>query len=179
MIVGFDLDKIFIDYPPLVPSFLINRMYKKKSNGELWYRMPSSFEQKIRQLSHYSLFRPPIKENISFMEKLAEKNQHTYFLVSSRFGFLKKQTEDIVKKYGISPLFQDLFFNFKDQQPHIFKNEMMKKLKINVYIDDDLSLIKFLSKKNRDIKFYWFNKKQRAKINNNIIAITKLSQIKL
>lgn len=179
MIVGFDLDKIFIDYPPFIPSFLVNRMYKKKSNGELWYRIPSSFEQKIRQLSHYYFFRPAITENISFMKKIVNKNQHTYFLISSRFHFLEKQTKIIVDKYGISALFQKMFFNFKDQQPHIFKNEVMKKLNINIYIDDDLSLLKFLSKKNPDIQFYWFNKKQRAKINRNIIAITKLSQIKL
>lgn len=177
MNIGFDLDKIFIDYPPFVPDWLIDKLYKKKANGELSYRIPSKAEQILRLISHYSLFRPPIKKNIEIIEKLYRKNNNKHYLISSRFSFLKNKTKALIKRHQLDELFDGLFFNFKNEQPHLFKNHVIKKLKICLYVDDDLQLLRYLSAKNSKVKFFWLSNKETKKLENNLFAIKDLSEM--
>ncbi len=177
MKIGFDLDKVFIDYPPFIPSFIIDRLYKKKSNGVLLYRIPSKPEQLVRSLTHYSLFRPPIKKNLFFMQSLAQEKHHQYYLISSRFGFLKNKTESLVKKYKFDSLFKQLFFNYENKQPHLFKNEIIQQLKIDRYIDDDLALLLFLAKANNKTLFFWLNPIKNKQIKKNVFAVTHIADI--
>lgn len=177
MNLGFDLDKIFIDYPPFVPQRIIDRLYKQKADGVLWYRIPSKPEQLFRLLTHYPLFRPPILENIKFMKKLSRDKNHKYYLISSRFSFLRSITETLLKKYGLSSLFNEMFFNYENKQPHLFKEEVVKKLNIHRYVDDDLPLLQFIAKRIPKTKFFWLNSKRKEAFEKNLISITHLSQI--
>lgn len=177
MNIGFDLDKIFVDYPPLVPDKLIDRLYKKKSNGILEYRFPSQLEQRLRQFSHQPLFRPTIKKNIEHLKKI-DKEGNKLFLISSRFGFLKPQTERLIKKLEFDKVFDGIYFNYSNEQPHIFKSNLIQKLKLDIYIDDDFALLKYTAKHNKKTMFYWLNKHvKRNKLTRNIIAIPTLSDI--
>ncbi len=176
MKIGFDLDKVFIDYPPFIPGKLIDKLYKKKANGVLEYRIPSKPEQFLRLITHYSKFRPPIEKNIRQFKALA-KNKNQYYLISSRFGFLKNKTEAIVKKYHIEEEFDGMYFNFSNDQPHLFKQEVIRKMGVERYIDDDLALLKFLSKENKNIQFFWLNKKSNRKLKSNLFAVTQISDI--
>lgn len=173
---GFDLDKIFINYPPFIPDIVIDRLYKKKSNGTLLYNIPSKPEQILRNISHHPLFRRPISNNINVIKKY-KNNKDKFFLISSRFFFLKSRTENIIKKYNFESIFEEMHFNYKNQQPHIFKSEAIKKCRIQKYVDDDFPLLKYLAKENKDCKFFWLNTKSNLKLTKNITAITKLDKI--
>jgi hypothetical protein len=179
MNIGFDLDKIFIDYPPFVPDKLIDRLYKQRSEGILLYRVPSKFEQILRIVSHYPIFRPALIENIKFVKELTnkQKNNNKYYLISSRFSFLRNSTEALIKKHEFNEIFDAMFFNFENRQPHLFKHETITRLRIDRYVDDDLSLLKFLNKKNKETRFFWLNNNTEKIINDNLIAITHLSKI--
>ncbi len=177
MNIGFDLDKIFINYPPLIPAVIIDRLYKAKSNGTLQYRIPSKPEQIVRIISHYWIFRPPIKENIEFFKKIAQENKNKYFLISSRFGFLRKRTENILKRNGLDGSFTKMIFNYNNKQPHLFKNYVLKKYTIDKYVDDDLALLKFLYPKHINTTFYWLNKNISKQLGKNLFAITHLEQM--
>lgn len=174
---GFDLDKIFIDYPSFVPDKIIDRLYKQSSNGILWYRIPSKTEQLFRLITHYPMFRPPILENIKFMQQISSNKKHKYYLISSRFRFLRTITESILKNYGLNSLFDGSFFNFEDKQPHFFKEKIIKILDIHRYVDDDLSLLQFIAKRNTKTKFFWLNNKKRGPLQINLIAIARLSEM--
>jgi hypothetical protein len=176
MNIGFDLDNIFINNPPFIPNFVISKLYRKRTNGILEYRIPSQKEQLIRILSHYPLFRPAIKKNLQFLYRLPKEN-HKLFLISSRYGFLKSMTNKIVNKYKLDMVFDKLYFNTQNKQPHIFKSEIVSKLKLDVFVDDDLHLLKYISGKNNHTMLYWLNKKLDNNISNNIKAITNLTDI--
>ncbi len=177
MNIGFDFDGIFIDAPPLVPRIVIEKLYRKKTNGRLLYRIPSKFEQKIRLLAHHPFLRPPITENIAFLKELTENNSHKHYLISSRFSFLRQKTEELTKKYGIDKLFNNMYFNYVDKQPHIFKNQIIKQIGIHRYVDDDIYLLNFLSLKNPKTIFFWLNKNKKGKLKKNLFAISHLSQM--
>ena len=177
MKIGFDLDKVFIDFPPFIPAKVIDKLYKKKANGTLLYRIPSAPEQYFRHLTHHPLLRSPIKENIRYLQKLSQKN-HKLYLISSRFGFLKDRTQAIVKQHNFDKLFHGLHFNYENKQPHLFKTAIIKEKGLDMYIDDDLHLIKYVAKHMPQTKFYWLNPKiSNQALGKNIFAITHLSDI--
>lgn len=176
MRIGFDLDRIFISTPPGVPDVIIERLYRKKTNGTLAYRMPSEKEQMVRIFSHKPLFRPAIKKNIAFLKMIANKEDEL-FIISSRFGFLKPATELIIKQHHLHKFFSELHFNYENRQPHIFKHEVIKNLQLDKYVDDDLYLLKYIASRNNKTKLFWFNAKHNKKISNNITAITHLEDM--
>lgn len=177
MSVGFDLDKIFINLPPLVPSSIIDLFYKGKLNGSLKYRIPSRIEQIIRIFSHYPLFRPPIIGNMDYIKNLALANKNKYYLISSRFSFLQNKTTALIKHHNLDKIFNAMYFNYQNRQPHEFKNEVIQDLKLDMYVDDDLQLSEYLAKNNPKTKFFWLNKNLNKKLSNNLFAITHLSKM--
>ncbi len=183
MTIGFDLDRIFINTPPFIPGDLIAKLYKKKDNGELLYRIPSRPEQLFRRATHIPVLRPPIEDNLAFLKQISKKSNQLY-LISSRYKFLEGATNQVIKKYGLNEIFDGLYFNYDNQQPHVFKNTVLKSLKLDIYIDDDLSLLQFVAKGNPKTKFYWFetDEGRSARAHNktlqkNVVAISNLSEI--
>lgn len=174
MRIGFDLDRVFVKYPPFIPTFIIDKSYKRKIKDKLLYRIPAKPEQLLRLMLHHPVFRQPIKENIAFTKKLALKNSNKHYLISGRFGFLKNKTHELIKKYGFDKIFNGLYFNFDNNQPHLFKDEIIKKLNIDLYVDDDLQLLEYLAEKNPKIKFFWLNRKQSKPLRKNLFAIKRL-----
>ena len=177
MNVGFDLDKIFINTPPLVPSKIIDLFYKGKTNHELKYRIPSKIEQIIRVFSHYPIFRPPIIKNIEYVKNLSLTNTNKYYLISSRFSFLEKRTATIIKRYKFDKIFNEMYFNYLNNQPHLFKNQVIKKLNLDMYVDDDLQLLQYLIGKNPKTKFFWLNDKVSKHLEGNLFAIKNISEM--
>lgn len=176
MNIGFDFDGIFIDTPPLIPKWLIEKLYRDESQKKIWYRMPSPFEQKVRFLGHHPLLRPAIHKNIAFIKNRKDP-KNAYFVISSRFGFLKDRTDHLVKKYQLNKVFQELLFNHDDKQPHVFKNEMIKRFDIKKYVDDDLFLLQYIARKNPQTMFYWLNRGRKRKLSKNLIGIQTLQDL--
>ncbi len=176
MKIGFDLDKVFINTPPLIPEQLIDRLYKNRSSNILLYRIPSPIEQEFRKLTHLPIFRPPIKENIEALNKIVNKKDQLY-LISSRFSFLESATNKLVKKHAFTRFFTKMYFNYKDEQPHKFKDSIIKSLHLDKYIDDDYHLLVYVAQKNPHTLFYWYNKHNIVKkITKNMYAISRLEQ---
>lgn len=177
MNIGFDLDRILIDHPPFLPDSIIDRLYKKKHISPLTYRIPSKPEQLIRKVSHYSLLRPAIKKNLQFIKNLSHKNSNKRYLVSGRFGFLERVTMSLANKHKFDTIFDNMYFNFNNEQPHLFKDKIIKKIRLDKYIDDDLDLLEYLAQHNKKTTFYWLNTMMEKKLDANLFAITDLTRI--
>lgn len=177
MNIGFDFDKIFIDYPPFFPAKLIDKLYKQRDNGILLYRIPTPPEQLLRKATHLPFLRPPIKENLELLKDISKKKNKLY-LISSRFKFLEPETNRLIKKYKLDTIFDAMYFNFDNKQPHLFKEKILKKLKLDLYVDDDLSLLKHVAKSNPKTKFFWLNHKyDKQSLPKNIFEIKRLEEM--
>lgn len=171
--IGFDLDGVFINSPPFIPKQLIEKLYKK-SGDRIFYRYPGKLEQMVRILSHAPILRPPIKSSLSLFKKANVSNT---YLISSRFSFLKDRTKQWDRKNDIFKHFKAVYFNDKDEQPHFFKDRIIKKERIDKFIDDDLDLLLFLSKENPNVEFYWINNSsQNISLPYNVKRIKTFSE---
>lgn len=183
MLIGFDLDKVFIDTPPLVPTSIIQKLYKKKTNGTLLYRIPSKPEQVFRRITHIGPLRPPIHKHLAILKNIPKENNKLY-LISSRYSFLKGPTNKLIKKHKLDTLFDTLYFNYTNDQPHVFKNAILKKLRLDMYVDDDLSLLQYVAKDNPNTTFYWLKTdaqkdylKLHPVLRTNVIPINDLKEL--
>ena len=71
---------------------------------------------------------------------------------------MKERTSEWFVYYGIDGLIEDIKLNTKDEQPHKFKEKMIKKLKQNVFIDDDMLLLEYLKGKVKGVDLLYFDR---------------------
>lgn len=181
MNIGFDFDRVLVNYPPFVPAWLIDWLYRRHDKKELTYRIPrSKGEQLLRKVSHFHLFRPKIQDNIEFVCHFPHNpHAHNLYLISSRYKFLENITHKLLRRYGLKDTFCSVNLNTKNEQPHFFKEKAIKRLKINLYIDDDLDLLKYLHKTCPQTKFIWYNPTHKiSTIPTGIITVDKVEDMK-
>ena len=156
--IGFDLDGVIIDKPPFVPKRIIEWLFKGSGQG-LNYRFPSCpIEQRVRKLSHFYLLRPPIKKNLTIVKNFSQNPNYELYLISSRYLFLAEETRSWLQKRGIEGLFKKTCFNFDNQQPHLFKEEKLKKLGLDIYLEDDELIADYLKKRLKKTKIFLVQK---------------------
>lgn len=178
MIIGFDLDGIFIDAPQFIPKSVLEWLYRGAQKNGPSYRFPSKAEQIVRKMSHFSLFRPKIQKNINYINTLKLKSKsNKLYLISSRYQFLENTTYSLLKKYKLIPCFSSINLNLKNEEPHLFKEKIIKKLKIDFYIDDDFRLLKYLSQNCPETKFFWYNPKGNGQLQGKIIELRALHEL--
>ena len=90
---------------------------------------------------------------------------------------MKDRTDNLVKRYKLDKIFNTMYFNYENRQPHQFKNDVIRKLNLDTYIDDDLQLLEYLIDKNPKTKFFWLNKKISKPLKNNLFAIKHISEM--
>ena len=178
MIIAFDLDGIFVGSPPFVPKRLIEWFYRGPQNQKLKYRYPTTkFEQQIRKFSHFGFFRPNIPKNAEFLRNFSKSNNQIY-LVSSRYQFLENLTLKLLEEYSIKNRSTKIYLNTGNKQPHLFKKKKIKKLKIDIFIDDDLKLLMYLRSRcpNTKLFFYDLNPKQTEPGINRVHELTDIKK---
>lgn len=178
MNIAFDLDRIFIDYPPLVSPSIIDWFYRNHGKRGLSYSIPHSKASQIfRRITHISPLRPKLQKNITFIKSFPAKS-HKLFLISSRYQFLEGLTKKLLAKSGLQGVFSQIYLNNGNEQPHLFKEQAIKKNNINLYIDDDLELLKYLQIHCPKTKLLWYNPSSIKRETVGITKIRDLSEIK-
>ena len=145
--VGFDLDGVLLYNPARIVRPIVaavkNIIFKKK---KVSFYFPKSKLEKFIWLGFHksSLFiAPGFKEIL----KLIKGKKIKACIVSSRYSFLKEDFEKWLKKLNVHHLFSGIYFNQKDKQPHIFKEELIKKLKLDIFIEDNWDIVNYLNVK--------------------------------
>ncbi len=178
---GFDLDRVFINYPPFVPPSLINWLYRDLTKKELHYRYPKNpLEKAFRQLTHHHFFRPKINENIEFLKSFRASHPHDkFFLITGRYSFLEKYTYKILERYELAKYFHEIHINLSDEQPHLFKEKVVKKFHIDSMVDDNLDLLLHLKKSSPKLLCFWYNPENLSVQHDGVIPIKSLNEMGL
>lgn len=145
--VGFDLDGVLLYNPARIVRPIISwvkRTFLRKNKLGFYY--PTSPVEKIMwKLFHYSsIYNAPGIEEI---RRLVKEGKIEAYLITARFGFLGNSVLRWVKKNKLENTFKQVYFNAKDEQPHLFKERMIKQLKLDAYIEDNFDIVSHLSKK--------------------------------
>jgi len=178
MNVGFDLDQVFINHPQFIPYKIVDWLHRGPQHNGPTYRFPrTKFEQSLRKFSHSRLFRPQISQNVAFLKELTTSKSPKLHLITSRYSFLEKKTQKLLKKYELVHLFTSVNLNLQNEQPHLFKERIINELELDLFIDDDLKLLKYLKSHCPKTQLVWYNPYHKANDHVGITTVHKLSQV--
>ena len=174
--IGLDLDGVLVGLPPLTSSTIIEYLYKDQKATKLSYRFPGSVEQSVRKLTHFPFVRPPLEPNCTILRKIYSK--YDLYLITGRYKFLENLTNTWLSKYNLTSCFKKIYINTKNEQPHLFKNQIITKLKLSAYIEDDFDSIMYLATHNVKTQFYWYTKSNTTTLNaSNVVAIDNIDKV--
>lgn len=143
--VGFDFDGV-IAYNPLrifrLPTNILKNLFLHQRELRFYYPK-TRLEQWIWILIHESSFFPAV--GISELRTMLEKSEIEAYLITSRYACLEPSLFRWLKKHNLHQSFRGYFVNKKNEQPHLFKEKMIKSLELDAFIDDSWDIVQHLN----------------------------------
>ncbi len=155
--VGFDLDGVVLYNPtriirPLVAFF--KKTFLKKTETKFYY--PKTKVEKVfwSLLHRSSLFPAPGLEDL---KRLVAEGKVKAYLISSRYNFLGGDFDKWAEKIKAKGYFEGCFYNKNNEQPHLFKEKIIKKLDLDIFVEDNWDIVKYLNSRldNKQTKIFW------------------------
>jgi hypothetical protein len=150
--VGFDLDGVLLYNPARIfrPIIYFIKKYILKRKTNQFYYPKNKLEQLIWLFLHKSsLFpAPEVKE----IKQLIKEKKIKAYVISARYESLKEDFLFWKKKIDPENLFSSWYYNEKNNQPHLYKEKMIKKLNLDIFVEDNWDIAKYLKTQNSKLK---------------------------
>lgn len=156
--IGFDMDGVILFNPSRIFRGLISKSKKAHliPRQELEFYHPNSpLEDLLWLLIHKSSFK--LAAGFKQLEKLASDNRLELYVVSARFACLSSDTKRWLKVINRNKIFKKLYFNDQDEQPHLFKERMVKELKLDYFVEDNWDVVSYLAKNQKRTQIWWLS----------------------
>lgn len=144
--VGIDFDGVLAYNPFRVVRAPIT--YVKRNvlgeNKTRFYVPNTSIERLVWTLLHESSVFPA--QGVSLLKTLVKEKKIEAHLVTARYSFLQPQLYAWINKHKIENLFSSITINKKDQQPHIYKSNIVQERKFDYFIEDNLDIVNHMAK---------------------------------
>ena len=156
--IGLDLDGVILYNPlrvarPLIASFKNIVAYKRRMK---FYYPKTFWEKQIWKLIHYlsSLF---VADGFRDIIKLTRNKKIRSYVVSARYSMLGVDFRRWIKKIKADSSLSGCYYNAGDKQPHLFKQKMIEKLNLDIYVEDNYDIVRYLSQsaKLKKVKIVW------------------------
>jgi len=148
--VGFDLDGVILYNParvarPILSLFRNIFLHKPKKQ----FYIPQSIIGKLFwSILHKTSFRPA--SGYERIKKLVDENKINAYLITGRYRVLKSDFEDWTDKLNAKSVFTEVLYNKNNKQPHEFKKQVIEKLNLDIFVEDNWDIIKLLAQEKRN-----------------------------
>jgi hypothetical protein len=152
--IGFDLDGVIL-YNPVrifrpIAGFISPLIYPKKKSR--FYVPHSKVEELFWKLLHKTSFIP--SSGILHIKELVKKGHIEAYIITGRYKILESDFLSWMKKIEADSFLKAFYLNEKNKQPHLYKEDMIKKLNLDIYVEDNWGIVKHISK-NSNTKILW------------------------
>lgn len=147
--VGFDLDGVILYNPIRTLRPFAKKILKPlkagilHQNKEAFYLPKTTLERFLWRVVHMSSFR--INNGYEDIKRLAHEKNIEMYIITGRYGFLKKDYKKWLKEIEADEVFKGCYINEDNIQPNDFKEKMIKKLRLDVYVEDNWDIIEKLN----------------------------------
>lgn len=155
IVIGFDFDGV-IAYNPvrlarLPISFVKQRILGIKKVSFFVPRTP--LEKSLWALAHESSVFPA--RGAAMLRTLTKEKKIEAHLVTGRYGFLEENLLRFLKRWNLTDCFTTITVNVKEEQPHEFKERVLRNNTFAYYVEDNLDIVKHLSSKQQKTQIHW------------------------
>jgi len=152
--IGFDMDGVLLYNPArIIRPFIsfIKRIFFHKKKLSFYYPK-TNHEKLFWHLVHKSsIYNAP---GLNEITELVKTGKIEAYLVTARYNFLGASVINWVKKNKLEKTFKGVYYNNKDEQPHEFKERIIKKLKLDMYVEDNYDIVTHLTNKTQ-VEILW------------------------
>jgi uncharacterized HAD superfamily protein len=155
--IGFDLDGVILYNPirivrPIIYSFKKNVCQKRINK---FYIPKTKIEKTFWRIFHLSSI--SVADGFEELEKLVLSEKIEIYLITARYSFLKNDLKKWLKKINMHQIFTEVYYNKNDEQPHLYKEEKIKKLNLDIFVEDNYDIVKHLNKTVPKTKIWWIS----------------------
>lgn len=152
--IGLDFDGV-VAYNPLrvvrAPiTFIKHNIIKKKTTE--FYIPTTPFMKFLFWLPHQFSFFPG--RGMGYLRQLVRDGNVEAYIVSGRYGYLDAQIPQWLKQRRLHDIFTEVHANTDNEQPHLYKERMVRQLRLDYFIEDNLDIVKHLSQ-TTPVRIYW------------------------
>lgn len=157
--IGFDLDGVLLYNPARIIRPIMSFIKKNILKRDLskFYYPKNKIEKLIWWFLHKSSLWPA--PGINEILSLIKQKKIQAYIVSARYELLESDFSRWHKIIDPNKLFSGYFYNNKNDQPQMFKEKMINKLKLNIFVEDNWDIVKHLNSefriKNSKLKVLW------------------------
>jgi hypothetical protein len=146
--IGLDMDGVVLYNPARIirpiARFVKGKKIIKRSVEE-FYHPKTKIQELLWEVMHWSsLFIAP---GLKDLKKLVIQEKIELYLVTGRYACLDRDSKRWLNKLKKQNVFKDFYFNKDDQQPNLFKAKMIKKLDLDIFVEDNYDIVSFLGEK--------------------------------
>jgi uncharacterized HAD superfamily protein len=155
--IGLDFDGVVAYNPARVIRAPIT-YFKREILGikKLEFYVPkTSAERFIWALLHESSIFPA--PGSGRLKQLARRDDLEFHLVTARFKYLQGSVDRWLRRFGLYDVFTGIHLNLQDKQPHLHKLEMMEKLKLDYFVEDNWDIVSYVQEKTATSVFWIYN----------------------
>jgi len=152
--IGLDFDGVVV-YDPVRVVRAPVKWFKKRVLGmrKLTYYVPHNRWQQMLWKIVFGAGIWPAK-GVNELRELGKNSDIELYLITGRFKFLEKNINWWLKKNNLAHVFKSITINEHNEQPHLFKERTIKKLKLDYYVEDNLDVVQHLAER-LDCKILW------------------------
>jgi len=154
--IGFDLDGVLLYNPVRIirPFIALFKDVFLRKNSLAFYYPTSPLAQRMWKLFHKSSIY--IAPGINDIKELVQKNKIKAYIITARYSFLGPSLITWAKKNGFDVIFSQIYFNKDDEQPHLFKENKIKELNLDFFIEDNWDIVNHLSHSHKlGCRIFW------------------------
>lgn len=152
--VGFDLDGVILYNPIRIfrpfASALKPLVFRKSNNS--FYFPRTKLEQIFWKLLHKTSF--CVAPGMNLLKELIRTKKIQAYIITSRYSFLNEEFEGWMKVLNVKKHFTACYYNKTNLQPNEFKKMMIKKLKLDIFVEDNWGVVQKINHQNVT-KIYW------------------------
>lgn len=171
--VGFDLDGVLLYNParlfrPIIALIKRKKIIINRNHLEFYVPKPGLGQFFWELLHKSSMWLAP---GFNEIEELKKAKKIEAYLITGRFGHLQENYEMWRKKMNADSLFMKSFMNSSDEQPHLFKERLIRELKLDYFIEDNWDIVRYLASR--------FNQSRQEKKVVKIIWLSNIFDFKI
>lgn len=155
IVIGLDFDGV-VAYNPArlarLPISLVKRSLLKIP--QVSFFVPKTPLQRLLWAAgHETSVFPALGTGL--LRRLTKEGVIEAHLVTGRFGFLEAGLLRFLRRWGLADTFASVTINNREEQPHRFKERVIRTKKFDYYIEDNWDIVNHLYTQKLSTRVYW------------------------
>ena len=110
-------------------------------------------QRSLWALAHESSLFPA--KGASLLRALTSERVIEAHLVTSRFSFLEPNLYTFLERWNLLSCFTSITLNTKEEQAHLYKEQVIRKLKLDHYVEDNWDIVEHLHGSHLKTNVHW------------------------